>query len=136
MISKGACRNAFDTNFVVSFQTKMVNATKLLPLYCHFDWPTFNSGCFERFCNLGACHKRRHQLYLTFWSPPPPSFGKTPKQLFFSDSSHNRRRLGESFHFPDPDFHCHIGSLAKIWIKDNFKNIWIINIEQNLKSLK
>ena len=38
MISKGACcRNAFQTNFVVSFQTKMVNATKLLPLYCNLD---------------------------------------------------------------------------------------------------
>ena len=27
-------------------------------------------GVFERFCNLGAVHKRRHQFYLTFWSPP------------------------------------------------------------------
>ena len=23
-------------------------------------------GVFERFCNLGAVHKRRHQFYLTF----------------------------------------------------------------------
>ena len=27
-------------------------------------------GVFERFCNLGVVHKRRHQFYLTFWSPP------------------------------------------------------------------
>ena len=29
-------------------------------------------GVFERFCNLGAVHKRHHQFYLTFWSPPLP----------------------------------------------------------------